>query len=145
MVCLILACFFMLTAAMVPALGEWDGRDFMFAVLLLLGAYVSCITGMLYKIVPFLSWLHLQNQGQGKVMAPNVSRLLPEKDAMRQFVFHCLTLFIGLGAAIFPDFLARLAGFGVMLSMLWLGLNVYSVTKRYHQFSAETLRTLEAA
>lgn len=144
MVCLILACFFMLTAAMVPALGEWDGRDFMFALLLLPGAFVSCITGMMYKIVPFLSWLHLQNQGQGKVMAPNVNRLLPERDAMRQFLFHCSTLFLSLGAVVFPDFLSRLAGLGLGLSMLWLAWNVYSVIKRYRQFSAEILRTLEA-
>ena len=52
-----------LLATLFPELAEWPGWAMLFGVLLGLGGFVSLIIGMLYRIVPFLVWLHLQEHG----------------------------------------------------------------------------------
>ena len=144
MMSLIIACLMLLTAAGLPEVAAWAGWDFLLAVWLLPGVFISCIIGMLYKILPFLCWLHLQHEGRGK-QAPHVNRLLPEVDAMRQFRCHCLMLLLCLLAVFVPDYLAQPAGLGVMLSMGWLGWNLWRVLQRYRLFSQEVTEKPEGA
>lgn len=59
-----------MASAVIPAVAEWPGWPLLCGVLLMFGGFVSVITGMLYKIVPFLAWLHLQNRGQGGAAGP---------------------------------------------------------------------------
>ena len=44
-------------------LTELPGWGLYFGILLLVGGFMSLIIGMLYKIVPFLAWMHLRNRG----------------------------------------------------------------------------------
>ena len=48
-----------LGAQVFPVFAEWQGWPLLCGVLLLFGGFMSVIIGMLYKIVPFLIWLHL--------------------------------------------------------------------------------------
>lgn len=50
-------------------------------------ATLSLITGMLYKIIPFLVWLHLTSKGITSV--PTTRELLPDRLARKQFYLHC--------------------------------------------------------
>jgi hypothetical protein len=90
-------------------------------VLFIAGFAVSVVNGMLYKIVPFLAWYHLQHGG---VKAPNVRRFLPDSRATLQFKLHLGSLALLLAATLWPAWLARPAAlvFGVSMLMLWINL-----------------------
>ncbi|KAB2914457.1 MAG: hypothetical protein F9K30_19580, partial [Dechloromonas sp.] len=79
-------------AALWPPLAELPAWTPLFATLLIVGAFVSFIAGMLYKIVPFLAWLHLQHGMQFGVPAPNMNRLLPDQAMQRQMRAHLVAL-----------------------------------------------------
>ena len=45
-----------------PQFGAAPNQALMLGILMVHGMALSLINGMLYKIVPFLSWFHLQNR-----------------------------------------------------------------------------------
>lgn len=58
-------------------------------LLFLLGFAVSVVNGMLYKIVPFLAWFHLQTQtGARAGTIPNMKEFLPDAQARRHWRMH---------------------------------------------------------
>ena len=103
-------------ARILPELAAWPAWPVLFGVLLLGGGFVSVITGMLYKIVPFLIWLHLQNAGQGRRMAPNMRKIVPEAAMRRQMLLHLASLVVLAAAVVWPEALARPAGMLVVLA-----------------------------
>ena len=114
-----------------PVVGEWPGWPLLFGVLVLFGGFVSVMTGMLYKIAPFLIWLHLQNAGQGKVMAPNMKKIIEEAAMTRQMRAHfasCLLLFL---AVFWPEWLVYPAGLALFGAQVWLGTNLIRAMKVY--------------
>lgn len=118
-----------LLAALLPELAEWPGWALLFGVLLGLGGFVSLIIGMLYRIVPFLVWLHLQEQGR----APNVGKILPEQHMRRQMQAHFLAVLLCLGAVFFPEWLARPAGLMLAIAAGWLFLNLLAAARVYQR------------
>lgn len=111
----------------------WDHAFWPLAggILLLHGGFVSVISGMLYKIVPFLVWLNLN---QARIRPPNVKKLLPEAPMQRQLRVHALATLALLAAAFVGH--AALTVFAAMLVMLefaLLGLNVLRVARQYGQ------------
>lgn len=140
----IFALLMLLTAAMWPAASEIDGWTLFFGITLLAGGFVPFIIGMLYKIVPFLAWLHLQNQGQAKVVAPNMNKILSDVDMQRQMKCYALAVVLLLGAVLFPEWLARPAGVAFALANGWLGFNLSLAIFRYRKHSAEIALKLAA-
>ena len=58
-------------------------------LLFLLGFAASVVNGMLYKIVPFLAWFHLQSQTGAKAgTIPNMKDFLPQAQARRHLHVH---------------------------------------------------------
>lgn len=131
------ALLMLLTAAVWPELGEIDAWPLCFAVLLIVGGFLSFILGMLYKIVPFLAWLHLQNLGKGQVMAPTMNKLLSDSSAQRQFFAYGVAVALLLLAVFFPEYFARPAGIGLMLASGGLGFNLFGVVRRYRVSARE--------
>jgi hypothetical protein len=88
--------------------------------LLLLGFALSVVNGMLYKIVPFLVWLHLQQQlsnapkPRAALLPPNMKQILPDARLWPQFALHAAALLCLLAGLAWPPLL-RLA------ALLWLG------------------------
>ncbi|RZI41123.1 hypothetical protein EGT07_20875 [Herbaspirillum sp. HC18] len=107
--------------------------DVLLGVLVIIGAALSFISGMLCKIVPFLSWFHLQAQvGIGGTM-PNMKMMLPEKAQRLQFRLHVAALLLCIGAAFWPNafvYPAALAFGAASAAVLW---NIVSVTRLYRQ------------
>jgi hypothetical protein len=137
LVCTILALSMPLTAAVYPKVAELPGWSQAFGVLLLVGGFVSFIVGMLYKIVPFLAWLHLQNLGGGVTPAPNMNRLLPGGDMQRQIKLHLLAVMVLLAAAIWPEWFARPSGILLALASGWLLWNLTAAIRRYRRHAAD--------
>ena len=103
-------------------------------VLMIIGAAMSFISGMLCKIVPFLAWFHLQaKMGVGGAL-PNVKAMLPDKAQRLQLRLHLAALALCVAAAVVPSVFAYPAalGFGAAsMSLLW---NMICVVRIYRNF-----------
>ncbi|HEC84985.1 MAG TPA: hypothetical protein ENI48_07080 [Thioploca sp.] len=110
-------------------------------VLFLGGFVLPVIQGMLYKIVPFLVWLHLQNQQLNvlktlkMVKTPNMKQIIPDKQTRRQFWVYFVALGFSIGAALWPSGLSHAAGGVLIVSFLWLGYNLYRALWLYQSIS----------
>ena len=97
---------------------------------------VGVTSGMLLKIMPFLSWFHLQHRqltrGRLDVRVPHMLTFLPERAARVQLACHLLALAGTLAATAFPA-LHELAGIALALSAAALGaLTSMSILRYRH-------------
>lgn len=127
------ACAVWLAARFIDPLEQWQGWPLLFGVLLLMGCFLSVMVGMLYKIVPFLVWLHLQNLGRGHVKAPNMKKVLPQAQIDRQMLAHVVALALLLMAVFWPHWFAYPAGLALILSSAWLWFNLLCATAVYRR------------
>lgn len=109
--------------------GAWAETRYplLLGVLLIPGFAVSIVSGMLYKILPFLVWLHLQTRAdsrEARRRIPNTKAIIADRHARPQFVLHALALVLLAGAALRPELLIRPAAlvFAAACSLLWLNL-----------------------
>jgi hypothetical protein len=131
--------------ALWPPLAEFAVWTPLFAILLIAGAFISFIAGMMYKIVPFLAWLHLQHGIQVGVPVPNVNRLLPDQAMQRQLRAHVLALLLLVLAAFLPEWLARPAGAALAVAGGWLWWNLLQAVLRYREQAAAIVARQQAA
>jgi hypothetical protein len=131
MLCLLAACALWFAANSLPALAERQEWPLLCGVLALLGGFMSVIIGMLYKIVPFLVWLHLQNLGDGRVMAPNMNRVIATRQVDRQLYAHVVSLALLLAAVIWPEWFTYPAGLALVLANGWLLYNLLTAVAFY--------------
>jgi hypothetical protein len=122
-------------------LGE-QARLLLFGGCLLAGFAFSVINGMLYKILPFLSWFHLQHRsiallGYGGVKIPNMKEFMPDKFANRQYIIHLLVLMLFVMAVLSPELFTRPLGLAVCASSLLLEYNLVQAVVRYKKINDE--------
>lgn len=110
-----------------PRAAVWLG------MLALPGVFVSTISGMMYKITPFLNWLHLQRLGAPISAVPNMKKMIPANAMTAQFRLHVLAVLLLLAAVWLPS-LARLAGIVFAVSCAWLGWNLALALQNYRRF-----------
>lgn len=137
MVSALAACALWLLARMSTGLAQWQGWPLLFGALLLFGGFMSVIIGMLYKIVPFLVWLHLQNRGRGLLVAPNMKKVLAETHIDRQMVAHFCAYGLLLLAVVWPQWFAYAAGVGLIVANTWLLRNLLSAALVYRAHLAK--------
>ncbi|MCK9389268.1 MAG: hypothetical protein M0Q22_12875 [Sulfuritalea sp.] len=110
-----------------PRFAVWLG------VLAFAGVFVSAISGMMYKIMPFLNWLHLQLLNPPLSAMPNMNRMIPADAMTGQLRLHVLAVVLLL-AAVWQPGLTRLAGTAFAVSCAWLGWNLVGAVRRYRTF-----------
>lgn len=75
-------------------------------VLVVVGTGVAVISGMLYKIVPFLVWLHLNNRlqeaGQWQGNLPTMRQVIAERQARRHLHLHGAATALLLPGMVWP-------------------------------------------
>lgn len=116
-----------------PEIGADPRSAIWLGVLAFAGVFVSAITGMMYKIVPFLNWLHLQRLGAPLSAVPNMKKMIPAEAMTGQLRLHALALLLLLAAVWLPG-LSRLAGVAFAASCAWLGWNLVAAVRRYLDF-----------
>ena len=120
-----------LVAQIRPAWADGDAYPLMLGVLFIGGFAVSVVNGMLYKIVPFLAWFHLQAQLQARAGSiPTMKDMIAERSTRAQFRMHlgaCALLVAGL----FWPQLVRVAGMMLALSASLLWINLLSAARRF--------------
>ncbi len=107
-------------------------------VVLLCGFAWSVVNGMIYKIVPFLAWFHLQNKmleaaSVTLVRIPNMKQIIADVDARRQLRVHVGALFLLAGAVIEPIAFVHAAALAFLISFALLGWNVISASRIYYR------------
>ncbi len=115
-----------------PALRASPAYPLFLGVLFVIGFGYSVVNGMLYKIVPFLVWYHLQDRMfDAGLKAPNVRQVISEDASRWQFIAHALALALLLAALIWPQHLARAAALCFFISSFWLWINLLGAAKVY--------------
>lgn len=114
----------------IPALA-FAQSDVLLGVLVIAGAAVSFISGMLYKIMPFLTWFHLQALPASDRPLPNMKAILPEKAQRRQLRLHLASLGLLIAAALWPALFAYPAALSFGAAMVLLMANLVSVIRVY--------------
>lgn len=124
-------------ASILAAVAAWwaQAPAELVGVLILMGVGIGLPSGMLFKIVPFLCWFHLQNRqvstGAFAVRIPHMQKLLPEHLTRAQWGLHLAALLVLACAYLEP----RLAPMGALLLGLGatlLGVLLLAVAWRYH-------------
>ncbi len=117
-----------------PAWANSNAYPLLLGALFLFGFAVSVVAGMLYKIVPFLAWFHLQAQLQAKAgTIPNMKQMIDEKKLRLQLRLHLAALALLVAAVAWPTALHIPAGIVLALSALLLLGNLSSALRRYLQ------------
>jgi hypothetical protein len=126
-----------------PGAEDYAGTPFLLGVLLMVGVFMPVISGMLYKIMPFLNWLHLQRIGKPGLVVPNMRQMISEPRMMMQFRLHLAALLLLLGAVPLP-LLVYPGGAALIASCLWLEWNLVVATRNFARFSRELEERLAA-
>lgn len=118
--------------------------DVLVGLLALLGFAGSIINGMLYKIMPFLVWFHLQSLTRAGRPVPNMKKILGESDQRLQFRVHVAALALLVAAVAWPAVLVYLAALALGASGALLEVNLLKVLCVLRS-TLETNATLPAA
>lgn len=118
------------TCAILASRLDHDFWPLLAGVLILHGGFVSAISAMLYKIVPFLAWLHLT---QARIKAPNMKKLLPDVPIRRQLMLHAATVPALLAATSGNVWAGRLAGVMLAAEFVWLMVNLLGTAARWRR------------
>lgn len=126
MACLLLA--FVLAPAALYAPEPWRGQlQIALGLAFILGFAVSVVAGMLYKIVPFLAWFHLQAQTQARAgTIPNMKEMIPDAMARWHLRLHTTALLLLLPAPWLPAWLSA-------PGLLLLAASGYALWRNLHR------------
>lgn len=119
-------------AAWWPRMAQTPTYPIALGLLFVLGFAGAAVCGMLYKIVPFLVWMHLhERMNDAGLRAPHFRKIIVERYADRQWMAHGLALLLLMFAACLPADFARSSGAGLLLSGAWLGWNLWQAMRVY--------------
>jgi hypothetical protein len=94
---------------------------------------LSIVFAMFYKIVPFLTWFHLN--AQGYFTAPMMHEVIHPKTAMKHLYIHLTTLVTFVLSVFIPPFIL-LAGLMMILSFFWITYQIVHAWKLYQHTQA---------
>jgi hypothetical protein len=133
--CLLLAAGLWLLHRFAPQLIRAQWFHLWWGVLVLIGGAGAVISGMLYKIVPFLIWLHLNNRMQQAGLwqgdIPTMRQVIAERSARRHLYLHgAATVLLLAGVAwptlvFYPALLLLAASYALQLWNLLGALRIY--------------------
>jgi hypothetical protein len=121
-----------------PQLAEARSFPLAIGVLSILGFAISLMIGMLYKIVPFLVWFHLQSLGAGFRGVPTMKEIVPDRSVRWQAWAHNLAVLLTLAACVEPPLVLG-AACALALSCGWLWWNIRAAWQTYRSKHAELL------
>jgi hypothetical protein len=108
-----------------------ESMDILIGVLAIFGFAGSVISGMLYKIMPFLAWFHLQSMCGPGERAPNMKKILPDARQRLQFRSQILALALLCAAALWPGTFVYPAALALAATAGLLELNMLIVVRAF--------------
>lgn len=98
------------------------------------GGFAAVICGMWVKILPFLTWLHLQQRPGRQGFPPTMLRITPEVQADRLWQGHGITTVLLLAGLLLPEPLIRLAGLAVLACAVQMGYILWLAVRTYRHW-----------
>lgn len=114
---------FLVFGSFLWVLDEYFSGEYIVVVAILIGGgfILSTMIGMLYKIIPFLVWFHLN--GSGYMSIPTMNEMINKNLAKAQFFLFIISLLGFIASFFFPWYLEIFA-FTFILSMVILQFNI---------------------
>ena len=100
----------------------------MVAILIGGGFIFSILIGMLYKIIPFLVWFHLNAKGYMSI--PTITQMIDKRLAKVQFGFFIFAL-IGFLFSFYSAYFFELSVVSFIISMIVLEYNIFTPVRLY--------------
>ncbi len=91
---------------------------------------LSIVFAMFYKIIPFLTWFHLNSQGY--FTAPMMHEIIHPKTAKKHLYIHLATI-VTFVLSLFIPFVINLAGVLTILSFSWMAYQLIHANKLYNE------------
>ena len=120
-------------AMSVPGLAQLPWFDLLIGILMLAGFGMSVINGMMYKIVPFLVWLHLQQVNPERHPLPHMGQIIPQRAMRWQAAAHGAAVALLIAALAWPIAVYG-AGLAWAAAQLLLAVNLARAAWRYVKF-----------
>lgn len=116
------ASIFLTLGAFVWIFDEYFKHEYIVMVAILIGGFIlSIMVGMLYKIVPFLVWFHLN--GKGYMSIPTINEMINKNLAKLQF-FLLIASFVGFIFSFYMSEVLKVSALSFILSMIVLEYNI---------------------
>lgn len=117
------AAIFMTFGAFAWAINDfYDGKYIVIVSILIGGGFIfSIMSGMLYKIVPFLVWFHLNAKGYMSI--PTMNDMIDKRLAKTQFILF-ITSLVGFIISFFIPYLLPIFAITFIASMIILEYNI---------------------
>lgn len=115
-------------------------------VLIIHGFAMTTVNGMMYKIMPFLIWLHLSsqnktlrdnNQRASQIKVPHMRKIIPEAAGQWQFRAHLASLILLILTALWPQWFFYPATVLFVIAQALLLFNLSSAARFYRAKLAE--------
>jgi len=142
MLALIAASACWLAATCFPELAARPWMTQCIGILCLVGVFVSAISGMLYKIVPFIGWLKLPYRRGSSAAPPSIAEFITGRAMNAQMRLHFGTLALLLASLAIPQ-LTRPAGLAFAVSCGWLGANLIGGLRIYARLKDQSCASAE--
>lgn len=112
-------------------------------MLFIVGFAWSAINGMLYKIIPFLLWYHLQKDLTVALrVVPKVKQIIPDAVAAKQFWPHLIAVLLLAAASLHPQPFTHAAALALAVSALWLLWNLSQALRLFLQAQKDIAQAL---
>ncbi len=135
MVGLVLCVLLWVAGRLFPSLAALPAYSSLLGVGIVLGVGFPLVNGMLYKIVPFLCWFHLQNRQLAMmcltVNIPHMKAFISERFSRQQLYSYWVMLGLAVLAIGYPEWFASPAGLLLILTNLLLLRNVAAAVRLF--------------
>ncbi len=115
-------------------------------ILMIHGFAMTTVNGMMYKIIPFIIWLHLsvhnknlrdKGERESQVKVPHMRKIIPEAASLWQFRFHMSSLILLILASVWPLLFFYPAAIIFAAAQLFLLFNLSKAVYFYNMKLAE--------
>ena len=115
--------------------------ELLLGVLIIHGFAMTTINGMMYKIFPFLIWLHLSTRNKtlrdegrrtSQIKVPHMRKIISETAGLWQFRFHLMSLVLLLLASVWPAGFYYPASLFLLIAQAALLFNLVNAVRFYN-------------
>lgn len=130
----------------IPSVLNLELPEFLLGILMIHGFAMTTINGMMYKIIPFIIWLHLSVHNKNlrdkgargsQVKVPHMRKIIPEAAGLWQFRFHLLSFILLVLATLWPLWFFYPATLLLAASQAFLLFNLLRAVRFYNIKLAE--------
>lgn len=113
-------------------LDEYLNDDYIIVASILIGGgfIISVMTGMMYKIIPFLVWFHLNAKGYMSI--PTMNEMINKNLSKLQFTLFIISI-LGFVSAFFIPIVLKIAAISFIMSMIILEYNIIAPVLLYRK------------